>query len=170
MPERPAAVRLLALAVLIGLGFALAVPFATWPRYRHLGDELAVVKLGFDHEGQRAHPCRQLGPEEIAALPQHKRKTEDCPRGRLPVLVEVLVDGQPLFRVEEPPTGLAGDGASRFYERAGIASGGHEFTLRLRDTARTDGYDYERVASVDLAPAQVLVIGFDSENSAFTLR
>lgn len=170
MPERPSPFRFLGLVVVVGLGVAISAPFAAWPTYRHLDDGLAVVKLSFDHEGQRAEPCRALTEAEIAALPKHKRKTEDCPRRLLPVLVEVLVDGQVLFRVEQAPTGLAGDGASRFYARADVPAGRHELTLRLRDSDRRQGFDHEGQAAIELAPAQILVVGFDAESNAFTVR
>jgi hypothetical protein len=160
----------------VGLALVLAILAAAtgylsaWPRYRSLAPGDAVIKLSIAHLGAREGECRQLSAEEIATLPQHKRKTEECPRGRLPVAVEVLLDGAGLFAREENPAGFSRDGASRFYERASVASGPHELTLRLRDTARTGGFDHEATESVVLLPAQVLVIGFDSESRVFTLR
>jgi hypothetical protein len=158
------------LALVVGLGAALVGAFAAWPVYRHLEDGMAVVKLSFDHEGERIEPCRTLTEAELAALPKHRRKAEDCPRGRLPVAVEVVLDGEPLFVAAEAPTGFAGDGASRFYRRAWVPAGDHELTLRLRDTRRTAGFDHEATVAVTLAPAQILVIGFDGERSAFDVR
>ncbi len=170
MPARPSWRHVAGLALVAGLGSALLGPFATWPAYRHMPDGQATVKLSFSHEGARAEPCRTLSEEEQGALPKHMRKTEDCPRRRLPVAVEVLLDGRPLFVDESPPTGFAGDGASRFYARAAIAAGTYEFTLRLRDSDRAQGFDHESRIAVTLHPARVLVIGFDAERRVFVAR
>lgn len=166
----PSIRHMLGLALVAGIGAALIGPFAGWPIYRHLPEGMAVVKLSFSHEGERAEPCRTLTEAELAALPKHMRKTEECPRRKLPVAVEVLLDGEVLFAEERPPTGFAGDGASRFYERAVVSAGRHALTLRLRDSRTTDGFDYEADTSIELAPARVLVIGFDAERKTFVLR
>ncbi|MEX2650697.1 MAG: hypothetical protein WD673_16960 [Alphaproteobacteria bacterium] len=170
MPARPSWRHVAGLALVAGLGAALIGPFATWPGFRHMPEGQATMKVSFSHEGDRAEPCRALSEDELAALPKHMRKTEDCPRRRLPVAVEVLLDGRPLLVDESPPTGFAGDGASRFYARATVPQGAHDLTLRLRDTARAQGFDHEANVAVDLAPAQVLVIGFDAERRVFVVR
>jgi hypothetical protein len=158
------------LALLLAALAAVTGAFSAWPSYRSLEPGRAVVKLSLAHLGARESPCRPLTEAEIAALPKHGRKTEECPRGRLPVAVEVALDGTLLVAREEPPTGLSGDGSSRFYERVVVPAGRHELVLRLRDSAREAGYDHEQIATVDLVPTQVLAIGFDSELRRFTLR
>ena len=50
--------------------FALAIgTFSTWPAYRHLPADQALIKLSFTHHGKRVLECRQLSPAELAKLP-----------------------------------------------------------------------------------------------------
>ena len=69
-----------------------------------------------------------------------------------------------------PPTGFAGSGPSRAYQRFAVPPGRHELTARLRDTDRAEGFDYERMAVVELAPAQSLAIDFRAEMGGFIFR
>ena len=84
--------------------------------------------------------------------------------------MELLLDGEPLYQAVLPPTGLAGDGPSRAYQRFAVPPGRHELSARLRDTDRAEGFDYERTAMVELAPAQSLAIDFRSEMGGFIFR
>jgi hypothetical protein len=73
------------------------------------------------------------------------------------------------LRESLPPTGLAGDGPSRVYRRFAVAAGEHRLRLRLRDTARSDGFDHEHAATVSLRPGQNLVVDFRA-GSGFVIR
>ena len=42
--------------------------------------------------------------------------------------------------------------------------------MRLKDSAGTGAFDYERTQDVTLAPAQILVIDFDAEKGGITLQ
>ena len=54
--------------------FALAIGvFSQWPPYRHLGSDQALVKLSFQHAGQRKEACRERSPEELAKLAPNMR-------------------------------------------------------------------------------------------------
>ncbi|MBM3585178.1 MAG: hypothetical protein FJX36_12375 [Alphaproteobacteria bacterium] len=166
----PRARHIAGLALIVGAAMAIAGVFADWPVYRHRDEGEAVIKVSFDHQGARIAPCRALSEEELAALPAHKRTGQDCPRGRVPVTIEVAMDGRPLYAATEAPSGWAEDGPSRVFGQAVVSAGAHDLVLRLRDTARADGFDHEKALTVTIAPAQVLVIGFDSENAAFVIR
>jgi hypothetical protein len=166
----PEARHIAGLALVAGAAMAIAGLFADWPVYRHRGEGEAVIKVSFDHQGARVAPCRTLTEAELAALPAHKRTGQDCPRGRVPVTVEVEMDGRPLYGATEAPSGWASDGPSRVFGQAVVRAGAHDLVLRLRDTARAEGFDHERTLNVTIAPAQVLVIGFDSENAVFVVR
>jgi len=148
--------------------FALAVGyFATRPAYTYHDPDTALIKLSFSHAGQRKGECRQLTPEELAALAPNMRKPLDCPRERLPLVVELLLDGEILFKGELPPSGLAGDGTSTAYEKFPVEPGRHRLTARLRDSARTDGFDYEGETDVTLEPLQVFVVDFKATKGGF---
>ncbi len=141
--------------------------FSVAPSTTYLEPDLAVVRLSFCHAGDRVGPCRRLTQEEIAALPANMRRSEDCPRARLPVLVELELDGEIATRRLLPPIGLHRDGASSVYQRFRVAAGKHRIVARLRDSARGEGFDYEGEVEVELAPGQNFVVDFRAESGGF---
>lgn len=144
--------------------------FANGPTYRSLGADQAVLKLSFSHPGQPKGECRMRTPEELAALPQQLRQPRICPRERLPVTVELRVDGQLVHSQVVQPAGLSRDGSATVYRRFAVPAGRHVLSAALRDSARADGFDYANAAELTLAPAQVLTVDFDSERHAFVFR
>lgn len=148
--------------------FALVVGyFATRPAYTHLGPGKAVIKLSFSHAGAHIEECRQLTQEELNRLPPNMRRPVDCPRARVPLLVEVELDGKLIYRAALPPSGLASDGTSSAYQKFPVDAGQHHLVARLRDSRRTDGFDHEKSASITLTPQQNFVIDFRPELGGF---
>lgn len=141
--------------------------FSATPSYTYLEADQALIKLSFSHAAKRVGVCRRLSPEEIAALPPNMRRTEDCPRERLPLLVELELDGEVATRRLLPPAGLRQDGASAIYQRFPVTAGKHRIVVRLRDSPRKEGFDYERTVEVDLVPGQNFVIDFRAESGGF---
>ncbi|MEO8202347.1 MAG: hypothetical protein ABI630_00685 [Betaproteobacteria bacterium] len=151
--------------------FAIAIgTFSGWPAYHHLAADQALIKLSFSHSGKLVSECRPLSQAELARLPPNMRAPMKCPRERVPVLVELDIDGVPAARHSAPPSGLSKDGASTVYRRLPVAAGVHRISVRLKDSAGAAGFDYSRDESVSLRPAQVLVIDFDAEKGGITLR
>ena len=144
--------------------------FSAAPSITYLEADRAVIKLSFSHAGDRIGPCRRLTQEEIAALPANMRRSEDCPRERLPLLVELELDGALATRRLLPPVGLRRDGASAVYQRFQVAAGKHRIVARLRDSARSEGFDYEREAAVELASGQNFVVDFQAESGGFIFK
>ena len=89
------------------------------------------------------------------------------PTARVPVTVELEIDGERVYDAALPASGLAHDGPSSVYERFAVPAGAHVIRVRLRDTAREHGFDYERTADVRLAPRQSFVIDFRAELGGF---
>lgn len=150
--------------------FAAVSSFAAWPIYRQTPEGSAVVVLAFVHNAARKVECRRLTPQEIAKLPPNMRRVADCPRERLPIYLELDVGGRNVYRASLPPTGIAGDGPSRVYEKFVVPAGEHSIAVRMRDTARTAGFDHERHASITLVPDQMFVIDFSSASGEFVFR
>jgi hypothetical protein len=144
--------------------------FSTAPAYQYLPPDKALLKLAFSHAAERRVPCRKLSPAEIAELAPNMRKPEACERERLPLLVELEMDGELIYRAEERPTGLWKDGASTVYRKFVVAPGKHFVLARLRDSRDAVGFDYEQSAEVDLAPQQNFVIGFRKTTGGFTFQ
>lgn len=144
--------------------------FSASPSYTYVDPASAVIRLSFDHAAARVSECRPLTPEEIAKLAPNMRHSLDCPRGRVPLLVELELDGTLLYRAAVPPSGLAGDGPATVYERFIVAPGPHDMTARLRDSRRTEGFDYESSARVELAASRNFVIDFRAETGGFIFK
>jgi hypothetical protein len=98
------------------------------------------------------------------------RRVQDCPRARRPIYVELDVDGRNIYSASLPPTGIAGDGPSRVYRRFVLPARAYDVAVRMRDTARTEGFDHERRGSVELSPDQMFVIDYQSESGSFMFR
>ena len=140
--------------------------FSSAPLYRQLGDHEAVLKLSFSHSGQLKFACRERSVEELAKVEPNMRNKMDCPRERAAVLVELDMDGKPLYRVSTPPLGLRKDGAATVYRRLAIPAGTHQFSARLADGP--DGViNYSKSISVKLAPGQVLIVDFLTGSGGF---
>lgn len=92
-----------------------------------------------------------------------------CGRERAPVTIELDIDGALAYRYTAAPSGLSRDGASTVYKRLELPAGKHRIAVRMRDTTATSGFTYQHDATVDLVPAQVLVIDFDSERGEIVL-
>ncbi len=164
------ALRMLGQFVVIAALFAAVAWFSDRPTYRQIPDNAAVMMLTFVHGADRRGECRRLSPEEIAKLPPNMRRVQDCPRVRRPIYVELDLDGRNIYRASLPPTGIAGDGPSRVYRRFVLPAARHDLDVRMRDTARTEGFDHERHEMVDLAPDQLFVIDFRAESGEFIFR
>lgn len=144
--------------------------FSQAPAYTHFPPDKALVKLAFVHGGKPAGECRRRTPEELARLAPNMRKLLDCPRGRLPLVVELEMDGRLLYRDTLPPTGLSGDGPSRAYRRFAVEPGRHRFAVRLRDSGRDGGFDYESEAVVEIGPGRNLAIDFKAFKGGFSFE
>ncbi len=160
-------VRYLAQILMYGLFAAVVGYFSDTPAYVHHDPDKALIRLSFSHAGEHKVECRRRTPEEIAALAPNMRRPFDCPRERIPLVVELVLDGELLYHGVLPPSGLAGDGASTVYQRFEVASGQHRLIVRLRDSRREQGFDYEREELVALRPRQNFVIDFRPQTGGF---
>ena len=153
------------------VAFAIVVGFlSSRPVYEYAPADMAVVKLSLSHAAERLQPCVQRTVEEIAAMPANERRPTKCERERLPLIVELDIDGELAFRIEAPPSGLWRDGPASIYERSNVAPGRHRVTARLRDTGRKAGWDYVHSAEVELRPSRYFTVTFQAETGGFVFR
>jgi coenzyme F420-reducing hydrogenase delta subunit len=151
---------------------ALALPvgiFASWPAWRQLPPDHAVIRLSLTHAARPIVECPKLTAAEMAKLKPNMRRAVGCPRARWPVSVELLLDGELLYRGKHEPAGLWDDGPSTVFESFVAPAGRHALVVKLRDTGRATGFDYEKTIGVDLAEAQNFVIEFRA-NEGFSFR
>jgi len=164
------ALRLSGQFAVIATLFAAVAWLSDHPTYRQIPEGSALMMLTFVHGADRRGECRRLSPEEIAKLPPNMRRVQDCPRARRPIYVELDVDGRNVYRASLPPTGIAGDGPSRVYQRFVLPARAYDLTVRMRDTARSEGFDHERRDTIDLVAGQLLVIDYRPESGEFIFR
>jgi hypothetical protein len=150
--------------------FAGVAAFSNWPPYQQIPSGDGVIMLSFVHGADRRAMCRRLTPEEIAKLPPNMRKTTECPRVRPSLYVEFDIQGRTAYRATLPPTGIAGDGPSKVYERFPVPAGSYDVAVRMRDRPGTGEFDYEDKQRVSLAPGQLLVIDFNPETKRFVFQ
>lgn len=144
--------------------------FSTQPSLDYFAADSAQIKLSFVHGASRVVECRRLTSEEIAKLKPSERRPNTCARERIPIRVQLLLGEAVIYDEVLAPTGLSRDGPARVYRKFQVPAGRREITARLRDTARKEGFDYERRIVVDLAPLQNLAIDFQSDQGTFVIR
>ena len=144
--------------------------FANRPVYTHLDPDQALIKLSILHSAQRKGECRRRTKEELEALNPNMRKPLDCPRERLPIHLEVLLDGDLIYDEILQPAGLSKGSQTRAYQRLPAQPGVHELIVRMVDSARTEGYDYRVAAKIRLEAGLIFVIDFRAETGGFILR
>lgn len=149
---------------------ALTGYFSTAPVYQQMPRDAAQIKLSFAHGAQRQKACRRLTTREIAALPPSERRPNTCDRERKPVEIELELDGNLIYEAKLAPTGLSRDGPSRTYRKFTVPTGAHTIVARLRDSGRTDGYDYISEYEANLTPWQNLAIDFKADAGGFIFR
>ena len=163
------AVRIAAQVLLYGALMALVGTLSSFPRFRQLGDDEALVRVSIVHAAQRKQPCRERSAAELAKLAPNMRAAQECPRERADLLVEIEFDGQLALRRSVSPSGLQRDGRAALYQRFSLPAGPHRVVARLRD--RPDGgFNHVREATLDLKPGAALVIDFMEEKGGFLFR
>lgn len=144
--------------------------FSAAPSYRHFPEDHALLRVSFTHGGDSKVECRKRTREELAALAPNMRRPMDCPRERVSLRLEIDLDDTPLFAATLPPTGLAGDGPSRVYERFVVPVGRHVVDLRLRDSRRSDGFDHIARKVMNFSAGESIAVDFRNDGGGFVLR
>ncbi|HSH43595.1 MAG TPA: hypothetical protein VK973_15860 [Arenicellales bacterium] len=148
---------------------ALLGYFSASPEYTRIGPDVGVVKLSFSHAGAPKSECIRRTQEELDELAPNMRRPLDCPRGRVALLLELEIDGEPIYRDSLPPSGLAGDGASTVYQQFKVPVGQHRLVARLRDSRRQEGFDWTLDRVIDIGEHENVVIDFQTDTGGFKI-
>lgn len=152
--------RYLGQALFYGLFFLPLAYFSSAPVHRHQADDMATLKVAVRHAGKVVGECTALSGAEVANLPANMKRMETCPRERSPLQVELIVDGEPLYRTTVPASGIHNDGMSSMYKRFIIPAGRHHLQLRMNDDQSVEGATWQLDEHIEMAPAQVVVASF----------
>ena len=156
--------------LLYGVFCATIAYFSVSPTYRFADPDFAAIKLSFSHAANRVAECIKLTPQEINERARRGERINVCERERLPLTVELDIDGETMLSVIAAPSGLWNDGPASVYERMQVTAGPHRVSVRLRDSARREGWDYEHAESITLRPGRYFTITFRAENGGFEFR
>ena len=140
------------------------------PAYEYAAPGRAVIKVSMSHATDRVKPCIQLSPQDIARLAPNMRRDMQCERKRLPLVMELEVDGETRLHVEAPPSGLWGDGPASVYQTLDVDPGRHLVRARLRDSERDEGWDYSHEEPVILEAGRYFTVTFRPETGGFQFR
>ncbi|MCP4071530.1 MAG: hypothetical protein GY742_07285 [Hyphomicrobiales bacterium] len=144
--------------------------FSNQPVYRQFPDGMAQIKLGFAHGASRKVDCRKLTAKEIAKLPANQRRPNNCTRERIPLYIQLILDGKVIYDELLVATGLFNDGPGQVYKKITVPVGTHTITVRLRDTKRSSGFDYETTRQMVFEPNQNIAIDFKADAGGFLFR
>lgn len=157
-------------AVLYGcFGVALGV-LSRWPVFHPLAPDMAEIKVSFLHYGQRLEECRPYTDAEKARMAPNMRRAMKCGRERSPVHIEVDIDGKPALEHTANPSGLSHDGASTMYRRLNIPAGERHIAVRFQDKLGAPDAVQRVEKTVDLKPAQVLVIDYEQDKGGIVFQ
>jgi hypothetical protein len=152
-------------------GFAAIVGYlSVAPAFDYADPGNATIKLSLSHAANRVKPCVRLTAEQIAELAPNMRRPEVCERARLPLFVELDIDGEIVASIEAPPSGLWNDGPASVYKRFEVEPGTHTITARLRDSGRSGGWDHTHSEDVTLVAGRYFTVTFRAETGGFSFR
>jgi hypothetical protein len=164
--------RVLAQALLYVPLMAILAVFSRWPAFEHLGRDEALVRLSIAHAAERRFPCRKRTEEELAKLAPNMRAAEDCPRERVPLALELEVDGKLMYAAQVRPAGVQKDGLANLYHRTVLPAGEHRIVVRLRDRPLASDREFNHVRDerLTLAGGDSLVIDFSAQRGGLEFR
>jgi hypothetical protein len=164
------AIRFALQALSYALFMAVVWYFSFSPPFRQLEPDQAVITLAFAHAGERREECRALSPEEMAKLPPNMRRPADCPRERSPIVVDLLLNGEPAIKEVANAPGLYSDQGVSLYRRVKVPAGEHLLSVSMNDNVRVEGPTFTHEQRVNIKPGQMLVVDFDSDERKFVIK
>ncbi len=160
--------RRLPLQILVATLFAAGIGyFSNQPSYRHLPEDRAVLKLSLRHAGQIVGECRERSAAELAGMPENMRAPLVCPRERSPLELELRLNNELVLSDVLPARGIHKDGRAAMYRRIVVPTGELTVNVRLKDRIDSEEFQYQAERTVQLSPAENLVIDFNGDIGDF---
>jgi coenzyme F420-reducing hydrogenase delta subunit/quinol-cytochrome oxidoreductase complex cytochrome b subunit len=146
-----------AVALLLLLPALLIGYFSESPAYSLVEEDEAILLFTMHHRGERIEPCIEPTVEELKA-----GNYTPCKRKRVPVIVELDIDGLNVLSKAYDPQGIRKDGPSFAYEKIKIPSGTHSITIRIRDS-RAERFNYNFDQTLEFKAGRIVVIDFEDK-------
>ncbi|HXY19775.1 MAG TPA: hypothetical protein VEH83_07225 [Gemmatimonadales bacterium] len=154
---------LAALATLAVVGLS-RVP---WAEERAAGAEL---RLAWRWKSERVRRCRTLSPAEVAKLPAHMRRTEDCQRGLRPWRLEVAVDGAAAADDTIRARGAESDRPLFVFRRVPVAPGSHVLQVRFSPVGEGGPPPVGLDTVVSVAARRAVLVTMEEDTGRLALR
>ncbi|MEE9614342.1 MAG: hypothetical protein V3W31_05230 [Thermodesulfobacteriota bacterium] len=160
------------MALLLLLILSPAIYLSEAP-YSFFSPEDAAIKVAFKHSGTKVVGCEEEdlvkrsgekyreGLKGTSGVSMDLSEIGGCPRERHPISVELFLDGRKLLDKDYEAMGIKKDMASYVYERFIIERGTHTVLVKMTDSGPSSPTVYTLEKTVDVAPAEILVIRFD---------
>jgi hypothetical protein len=135
------------------------------PGYQYADGQSSVLKLVVRHSGFLLGECRVVSQQELMELPPNMRSPQDCPRGKAPMSVSLLVENEVFYDGIIKPSGIHSDGVLALYQQFNIPPG--QISVRLGiESGKQDLQLFER--KLDVRPADVLLLEYHDSGFNFT--
>ena len=146
-----------ALAVVVAVSVMLV--FGSHVHYQPPLAEGSELLISFRHPGLAE--CRPPTPEELAERPPHMQPDKICSRERLPVRLQVSVDG--VVRVEQSyaPGGVFSDGNSGAVESLRLPEGSHHVAVAIGETSDANDWKFSEARTLEFDSKSRRVVLFD---------
>ena len=160
-----AAWKLASAVVTVVLCVALAA-FSQWPV--HEEPDGAVVRLSWRMEPLRVEECRTLTDEELADVPAHMRRTEECTGGTVDYELVLTIDDREALVDTVAPSGLRRDRPVYVLHDQAVSAGRHHVAVAFSalvpaDYVSEDGPTTLRwTGEMDLEPGEVGLVTLGS--------
>ena len=130
--------------------------------------EGSIVRLSWRTAPIRLESCRQLTDEEMAAIPAHMRRTEECTGGYADYELSLRITGIDEVTDTIAPAGLRGDRPVYVFVDRPVPPGIHEVEVSFRALVPAD-FDADAAApltwsgALQLAPGEIGLISLSAD-------
>jgi len=160
-------------------GFTLAVGALSNTSVPVGAGDSAMVRLAWRATPARVRHCRALTPEELARIPAHMRRTEECTETTLPYRLTIQLDSGPPITLSVHAAGAREDRPMYVFQEWRVLPGFRTIRIRFeREPAPAGGAeplsDTPALLVLDtaavIAPRQIALVGYDADLRRLVLQ
>ena len=135
------------------------------PGYQYADGKSSVLKLVVRHSGFLLGECRVVSQQELMELAPNMRKPQDCPRGKAPMSVSLLVENEVFYDGTIKPSGIHSDGVLALYQQFNIPPGHVSVQLAI-ESGKQGPQLFKR--EIDVRPSDVLLLEYHDSGFSFS--
>ena len=166
-----------AVAAMVVVSAVMLVSLAWLSQIRVSTDPgVSIVRLSWRTEAINVETCRVLSEEELARVPAHMRRAEECEGRRVDYEVALAIDGIVMVTDTVSPAGARRDRPVYVFHDQPVQPGTHSVAVGFMALVPAD-YDVgdqsmrlEWAESVTLSPGQIALVTLDPEGRRLIRR